>query len=108
MTTGGSTNAVLHLLAIAREVGVPLDDGRLRSRSAARCRLLADLKPGGRYVATDLYRAGGIALVAKRLLEAGLLHADAADGHRPTIGEEAAAAVETPGQEVVRPLDRTR
>ena len=67
---------------------------------------LADLKPGGRFVATDLHRAGGIRLVAKRLLEAGLLHADQPTVTGRTIGEEAAAAVETPGQEVVRPLDR--
>jgi dihydroxy-acid dehydratase len=101
--TGGSTNAVLHLLAIAREVGVPLemDDFDRISRGVP---LLADLKPGGRYVATDLYHAGGIALVAKRLLEAGLLHADARTVSGRTIGEEAAAAVETPAQAVIRPL----
>jgi dihydroxy-acid dehydratase len=101
--TGGSTNAVLHLLAIAREVDVPLamDDFDRISRGVP---LLADLKPGGRYVATDLYRAGGIALVGKRLLEAGLLHADERTVSGRTIGEEAAAAVETPAQEVVRPL----
>ena len=101
--TGGSTNAVLHLLAIAREVEVPLamDDFDRISRGVP---LLADLKPGGRFVATDLYRAGGIALVGKRLLEAGLLHADERTVSGRTIGEEAAAAVETPAQEVVRPL----
>jgi dihydroxy-acid dehydratase len=101
--TGGSTNAVLHLLAIAREVGVPLDMDDFDRISRA-VPLLADLKPGGRYVATDLYRAGGIPLVAKRLLEAGFLHADARTVSGRTIGEEAAAAVETPAQEVVRPL----
>jgi dihydroxy-acid dehydratase len=102
--TGGSTNAVLHLLAIAREVGVPLDIDDFDRISSA-VPLLADLKPGGRYVATDLYRAGGIPLVARRLLDAGLLHAGARTVSGRTIGEEAAAAVETPSQDVVRPLD---
>jgi dihydroxy-acid dehydratase len=101
--TGGSTNAVLHLLAIAREVGVPLDVDDFDRISRA-VPLLADLKPGGRYVATDLYRAGGIPIVAKRLLEAGVLHAGARTVSGRTIGEEAAAAHETPAQEVVRPL----
>jgi dihydroxy-acid dehydratase len=102
--TGGSTNAVLHLLAIAREVGVPLDIDDF-DRISSRVPLLADLKPGGRYVATDLYRAGGNPLVARRLLEAGLLHAGARTVSGRTVGEEAAAAVETPSQDVVRPLD---
>jgi dihydroxy-acid dehydratase len=102
--TGGSTNAVLHLLAIAREVGVPLDIDDFDRISQA-VPLLADLKPGGRYVATDLYRAGGIPLVAKRLLHAGLLHADARTVSGRTIGEEAEAATETPAQDVVRPLE---
>ena len=105
LTSGGSTNAVLHLLAIARESGLPLtmDDFDAMSR---RVPTLADLKPSGRFVATDLHRAGGIRLVAKRLLEAGLLHAGQPTVTGKTIGEEAATAVETPGQEVVRPLDR--
>ena len=105
VTTGGSTNAVLHLLAIARESGIPLgiDDFDAISR---RVPTLADLKPGGRFVATDLHRAGGIQLVARRLLEAGLLHAGQPTVSGLTLGEEAARAVETPGQEVVRPLDR--
>ncbi len=105
LTSGGSTNAVLHLLAIARESGLPLtiDDFDAMSRKVP---TLADLKPGGRFVATDLHRAGGIRLVAQRLLQAGLLHADQPTVTGKTIGEEAAAAVETPGQEVVRPLDR--
>jgi len=105
LTSGGSTNAVLHLLAIARESGLPLtmDDFDAMSR---RVPTLADLKPGGRFVATDLHRAGGIRLVAKRLLDAGLLHADQPTVTGKTIGEEAATATETPGQEVVRPLDR--
>jgi dihydroxy-acid dehydratase len=103
--TGGSTNAVLHLLAIAREAGVPLDIDDF-DRISASVPLIADLKPGGRFVATDLYRAGGIALVARRLQEAGLLHEDTPTVTGRSLGEEAARASETPGQEVVRPLDR--
>jgi dihydroxy-acid dehydratase len=105
LTTGGSTNAVLHLLAIARESGLPLeiDDFDALSRTVP---TLADLKPGGRFVATDLHRAGGIRLVARRLLDAGLLHASQPTVTGRSIGEEAAQATETPGQEVVRPLDR--
>ena len=101
--TGGSTNAVLHLLAIAREAGVKLkidDFHRISSRTP----LLADLKPGGRFVANDLYKAGGIQLIARRLVEAGLVHADAMTVMGKTIGEAARTAGETPGQEVVRPL----
>jgi dihydroxy-acid dehydratase len=101
--TGGSTNAVLHLMAIAREAELELtleDFDRISSRVP----LLADLRPGGRFMATDLYRAGGIQLVARRLHEAGLLHGEALTVTGRTIGEEAAAAQETPGQEVVRPL----
>ncbi len=101
--TGGSTNAVLHLLAIAKEAGVPLDIDDF-DRISARVPLLADLKPGGRFVATDLYRAGGIPLVARRLVEGGYLHADAITVTGRTIGEHAREATETPGQEVVRPL----
>jgi len=102
-TSGGSTNGVLHLLAIAREVGVELsiDDFDV---IASRTPLLCDLKPGGRFVATDLYRAGGVPLVAKRLLEAGLLHADAPTVTGRSVGEHAREAAETEGQEVVRPL----
>jgi dihydroxy-acid dehydratase len=103
VSTGGSTNAVLHLLAIARERGIALSIDDF-DRISRRVPLLADLKPGGRFVATDLHRAGGIALVAKRLLEAGLLHAGAPTVSGRTLGEEAARASETPGQEVVRPL----
>ena len=103
--TGGSTNAVLHLLAIAREAGVPLELQDF-DRISRRVPLLADLKPGGKFVATDLYRAGGITLVAKRLLDAGLLHADALTVTGRTLGEEAADATETPGQEVVKPFDQ--
>ena len=102
--TGGSTNAVLHLLAIAREVDVPLELADF-DRISERVPLLADLKPSGRFVATDLHRAGGIALVAKRLRDAGLLHGEAVTVTGRTIGEEADAARETPRQEVVRPLN---
>ena len=103
--SGGSTNAVLHLLAIAREAGIELsidDFDRISSRTP----LIADLKPGGRFVATDLYRAGGIRLLAQRLKQAGILHSECMTVTTRTIGEEADAAVETRGQEVVRPLDR--
>jgi dihydroxy-acid dehydratase len=105
LTTGGSTNAVLHLIAIARELNIPLemDDFDVLSR---RVPTLADLKPSGRFVATDLHRAGGIRLVARRLLDAGLLNSDQKTVTGRTIGEEAADAQEAPGQEVVRPLDR--
>jgi len=103
VTTGGSTNAVLHLLAVAREAGVRLtiDDFDKINRKVP---LLADLKPGGRFMAVDLYAAGGTTLVAKRLLDAGLLHAGQLVVTGRTIGEEARQASETPGQHVVRPL----
>ena len=102
--SGGSTNGVLHLLAVARETGIDLDidDFERISRSTP---LLADLKPGGRFVATDLHRAGGVPLILKRLLEAGILHPDEMTVTGRTIGEEAADAKEAEGQEVVRPLD---
>jgi dihydroxy-acid dehydratase len=101
--SGGSTNGVLHLLAVAREAGIELeiDDFEEISR---RTPLLADLKPGGRFVATDLYRAGGVPLLLNRLAEAGLLHADEMTVTGQTIGEVAASASEQEGQEVVRPL----
>lgn len=102
--TGGSTNAVLHLLAVAHEAGVPLDIDDF-DRIAWRTPLLADLMPGGRFTARDLHAAGGMRLVAKRLLDAGLLHADVPTVTGRTIGEEAEAAVEAPGQQVIRPLD---
>ena len=103
VTTGGSTNAVLHLLAVAREAGVRLtiDDFDKINRKVP---LLADLKPGGRFMAADLYAAGGTTLVAKRLLDAGLLHAGQLAVTGRTIGEEARQASEAPGQQVVRPL----
>ena len=102
--SGGSTNGVLHLLAIAREMGIELhiDDF---DRISERTPLICDLKPGGRYVAPDLYEAGGVPLLARRLKEAGLLHADAMTVTGQTIGEVADGAVEAPGQKVVRPLD---
>ncbi|MBI4522430.1 MAG: dihydroxy-acid dehydratase [Deltaproteobacteria bacterium] len=101
--TGGSTNAVLHLLAIAREAGVELkiDDFDLVS---SRTPLLADLKPGGRFVANDLYNAGGIQLVAKRLLEGGFVHGDASTVTGLTLAEAARNVNETADQQVVRPL----
>ena len=101
--TGGSTNAVLHLLAIAREADVSLDLDDF-DRINQQVPLLADLKPGGRFVATDLYQAGGIGLVAHRLRELGVLHGAALTVTGRTVGDEAGAAQETPGQEVVRTL----
>ncbi len=101
--TGGSTNSVLHLLAIAKEADVELSIDDF-DRISAKVPLLADLKPSGRFVATDMYRAGGAALVAKRLNEAGILKASAMTVTGRTIGEEADRATEPKGQEVVRPL----
>lgn len=103
--TGGSTNAVLHLLAVAHEAGVELSIDEF-DRISRRTPLLADLKPGGRFVAVDLHRAGGVGVVVQRLLAAGLLHGDALTVTGATIAEAAATVTETPGQEVVRPLDR--
>jgi len=103
--TGGSTNGVLHLLAIAREAGVPLtiDDFDV---IATRTPIVASLKPGGAYVAVDLYRAGGLSLVAQRLLAGSLIHADARTVDGRTLGEVARAASESPGQQVVATLER--
>ncbi|HEY6368215.1 MAG TPA: dihydroxy-acid dehydratase [Candidatus Binatia bacterium] len=103
--TGGSTNAVLHLLAIAREAGVELSIDDF-DRISARTPLIADLKPGGRFVANDLYKAGGIQLVAKRLLDGGLIHGDALTVNGSTLAEAAQIAQETAGQEVVRLLSK--
>jgi dihydroxy-acid dehydratase len=103
MATGGSTNAVLHLLAVAKEAGVKLtiDEFDQISRKTP---LLADLKPWGNYTAPEMYEAGGMAVVAMRLLEAGLLHGSEKTVTGRTIGEEARAARETPGQKVIRSL----
>jgi dihydroxy-acid dehydratase len=102
--TGGSTNAVLHLLAVAREMDVPLNLEDF-DRIAWQTPLLADLKPGGRFYATDLFRAGGVPVVIDRLLEAGLIHPDAKTVTGKTIGELGANGSEPEGQEVIRPLD---
>jgi dihydroxy-acid dehydratase len=102
-TSGGSTNGVLHLLAVAYELGVPLEIDEFEAISE-RTPLLCDLQPGGRYVATELYEAGGVPLVLSRLNEAGILNADAPTVTGRTIGEHASEAVETDGQPVVRPL----
>ncbi|MBC5810808.1 MAG: dihydroxy-acid dehydratase [Candidatus Eremiobacteraeota bacterium] len=98
--TGGSTNAVLHLLALAREAGVPLtlDDFDTVSR---RTPIVADLRPGGKYVALDVDRAGGIQLIAKRMVEGNLVHGSAATLAGTTLAESVAGAQETPGQTVV-------
>jgi dihydroxy-acid dehydratase len=101
--SGGSTNGVLHLLAVAREMGVELSIDDF-DRIAERTPLLCDLKPSGRFVATDLYEAGGVPIVLKRLQEAGLLHERAQTVTGTPVGHHAREAEETPGQEVVRPL----
>jgi dihydroxy-acid dehydratase len=101
--SGGSTNLVLHLLAVAHDAGVPLELEDF-DRIAWQTPLLCDLKPGGRYVATDLYRAGGVPLVVRRLKEAGLLHGEAATVTGQTVGDVADAADEAEGQDVVRPV----
>ncbi|MFQ5828586.1 MAG: dihydroxy-acid dehydratase [Candidatus Methylomirabilia bacterium] len=104
MATGGSTNAVLHLLAVAHEAGVKLaiDDFDRVSRKTP---LLADLKPWGRFTAPDMYWAGGMALIAKRLLDAGLLYPEERTVTGRSIAEEAWMAEETPGQDAIRRLD---
>ncbi len=102
--SGGSTNGVLHLLAVAKEAGLELsieDFDRISERTP----LLCDLKPGGQYVAPDLYEAGGVPLVLKRLKEAGLLHSEAQTVTGRTVGQHADEALEKDGQRVVRPLD---
>jgi len=103
--TGGSTNAILHLLAIAREAGVPLkiDDFQ---RVSERTPLLADLKPAGRFVAADMYRAGGIRLLTRRLIRGNHLHPKTLTVTGLSLGAETESAIETPGQEVIRPLDK--
>jgi dihydroxy-acid dehydratase len=103
--TGGSTNAVLHLLAIAREAGVPLEIDDFQSVSE-RTPLLADLKPAGRFVAADVDKAGGIPVIAKRLLDVKCADGSSLTITGKTFAEEASAAKETAGQEVIMPLDR--
>jgi dihydroxy-acid dehydratase len=103
--TGGSTNAVLHLIAIAREAGVPLaieDFDRISNRTP----ILVDLKPGGRFVAVDVDKAGGIPVIARRLLDGGYVDGTALTCTGRTFAQEAAEAKETSGQEVIRPLDK--
>jgi dihydroxy-acid dehydratase len=103
--TGGSTNGVLHLLAIAQEFGIELDIDDF-DRVAERTPLIADLRPGGRFRAADLHVAGGMELVMRELVRGGKLHADCPTVDGRTIGEIAGSAKETSGQEVVRPIDR--
>jgi dihydroxy-acid dehydratase len=103
--TGGSTNAVLHLLAIAHEMGIELDIDDF-DRISSRTPLIADLKPSGRFVANDLYKAGGIQLVAQRLARGNHLHGDCMTVTGNSLAAEANKATETAGQEVVRSLDK--
>jgi dihydroxy-acid dehydratase len=103
--TGGSTNGVLHLLALAHEYGIELsidDFGAIADRTP----IVADMTPGGRYTAADIYDAGGVGLVARELLKQGLIHGDRPTVDGRTIAEIAAAVVETPGQDVVLPIER--
>ena len=103
--TGGSTNGVLHLLAIAHEFGIPLDIDEFGA-IADRTPIVADMRPGGRYTASDLYDAGGVGLVMRELAKGdGLMHLDRPTVDGRTIREVAAAAVETPGQKVILPLE---
>jgi len=103
--TGGSTNAVLHLIAIAREAGVPLEIEDF-DRISGRTPILVDLKPAGKFVAVDVDKAGGIPVIAKRLLDGGYVDGSAVTCTGKTFADEAAKAVETNGQEVIRPLDK--
>jgi dihydroxy-acid dehydratase len=102
--SGGSTNGVLHLLAIAYELGIDLTIDEF-DRIAARTPIVADIKPGGRFVATDLHAAGGVALVARELLKAGLVHGDAPNVDGRSLAQVAIDVVETPGQQVVVPIE---
>jgi dihydroxy-acid dehydratase len=103
--TGGSTNAVLHLLAIAREIGLPLEIDDFQKISE-KTPLLADLKPSGKYVAADVDKAGGIPVIAKRLLEAKIADGSTMTVTGKTFADEAGNAKETPGQQVIAPLDK--
>jgi len=105
MATGGSTNAVLHLLAVAKEAGVKLDIDEF-DRISRKTPLLADMKPWGNYTAPEMYEAGGMGVVAKRLIDAKLLYADEITVTGRTIGEEARATQEPSGQKVIRPLSK--
>ncbi len=102
--TGGSTNGVLHLLALAHEMNIPLEIDDFDTISA-RTPIVADMSPGGRYMASDLYDAGGMSLVTRELLKRGLLHADEKNVDGRTIAKIAAAVTETPGQQVVHSID---
>ena len=102
--TGGSTNLVLHLLALAREANVPLDIDDF-DRVSERTPIIADLKPGGRYTAVDLDRAGGTQLLGRRLVEAGLVDGSQLTPTGRTIAEEVEGAEETPGQDVIVPIE---
>src|SRR5207247_7056986 len=102
--TGGSTNGVLHLLAIAHELGIPLELEDF-DRIASRTPIVADLTPGGRYTAADLYDAGGVSLVMRELLKRDLLHADESNVDGRTVAKIAADARETEGQKVVLPIE---
>jgi dihydroxy-acid dehydratase len=102
--TGGSTNGVLHLLAIAYELGIDLTIDEF-DRIAERTPVVADIKPGGRFVATDRHAAGGVALVARELLKRGLVHGDSPNVDGRSLSQVATAVVETPGQEVVVPIE---
>jgi dihydroxy-acid dehydratase len=103
--TGGSTNAVLHLLAIAREAGVELQIDDFQTVSE-RTPLLADLKPSGRFVATDMHRAGGVRLLTRRLLRGKHLHPKTLTVTGLSLSAESESAIETPGQEVIAPLEK--
>jgi len=103
IATGGSTNAVLHLPATAKDFGLKLSIDEF-DRISKKTPVLADLKPWGNYTAPEMFAAGGMPIVAKRLLEAGLLHANEKTVTGRTIGEEAQAASEPPGQQVIKPL----
>jgi dihydroxy-acid dehydratase len=103
--SGGSTNAVLHLLALAKEIGVELAIDDI-DRISRRTPLLCDLKPGGRFAAVELHRAGGIALLTRRLIEGGFINGDALTVTGRSLGEECESVTETAGQEVVAPLSR--
>ncbi|MCA9831695.1 MAG: dihydroxy-acid dehydratase [Dehalococcoidia bacterium] len=104
-STGGSTNIVLHLMAIANEAGVALNIDDF-DRISEQTPLIGDMRPGGRYVALDMDRAGGTPLLAKKLLEAGKLNGDVMTVSGKTIAEEAAAAIEAPGQDVILPVEK--